>query len=396
MGVIGPIPGGGMKRPTGSRGLIRRLLPGPVSSRVVRGLIVLPGIALLCVGIGSTPTETGKMWHDLSLEFFLLAVTLPLWRRGERTFVNSPPWYEVLRRILRRTSGILLFGAVGGLAAFRWYTAHGQPSAAHDASTIGVSALLLALVPLLLGPVLRRCAPAGLRRADRVARLAEELNSSVRLTRTQQRWAAASPQLRAKAERQLSIGFDPGQGASGRPEPFREHLRGLSGTADKVVTLPSRPAGYHAAEVAWDGTQIVVTDCDSGQIYLFPVVGGQVRDIDQVSDKQRSAVARRPAVAEIVTFDPRFLIRTSGANLVVGRAAGSDSGRPCRLHLLDADGYCLLTVDNFNCNRSDTIKLAKAAGVGCTYYTVDCTPENVNKIRRLMFPRRRGHRSVRG
>jgi hypothetical protein len=377
MSGIERIPGDGVRRPGRLRQLIRSLLPGRTLSWVVRGLVAGAGIAMLCVGIGSQ-AATDKMWHDASLAFFLLAATLPLWRRGERGLSGPPGRREVLRRILWRTSGILVFGAIAALTANRWYTAHGQLPAAHGISVLGVSALLLAVVPPVLEPVLWRCFPAALRRNERVGRLSEELNVSVPPPRSQLSALAASSQYWGNSRRRRPVNFFPDEGASGRPSPIREHPRGLPGGPEKV-TVRSLRSDDLGALVKWDGRNIIATSRRTGRDHTLSVA-------PKPSAKGDRAPGRRErGVAEIVGYETHPLDTDYiGLNLPPG------------LFLLDADGFRILTVNSFNCRWEDMVRLAKAAGVGCSLYSVHCTIESAGKIRNLMFPRRRGHRSVKG
>ena len=379
MSGIERISGDGMRRPGRLRQLIRSLLPGRAFSWVVRGLVAVPGIAMLCVGIGSR-TETDRMWRDAGLAFFLLAATLPLWRRGERGLSGSPGRREVLRRILWRTSGILGFGAIAALTANRWFTAHGHLPAAHGISVLGVSALLLAAVPPVLEPVLWRCFPAGPRRNERVGRLSEELNVSVPPPGSQMRALTASSQYRGNRR---PVDFLPDKGASGRPGPIREHLRGLPG-GPETVTVRSLRGDDLGALVKWDGTNIIVTsrrtDRDrAGRDHTLSVAPEPGAKAD------RAPGERERGVAEIVGYETHPLdTEYIGLNL------------PSGLFLLDADGFRILTVNSFNCRWEDMVRLAKAAGVGCALYSIHCTVESAGKIQNLMFPRRRGHRSVKG
>lgn len=381
----------GPDRPGGRWGLIRRLLPrGRARTWLARAVVAVPGVAVLFVGVGSAPTTGSKLWHDLGLPFLLFAATLPLWRRAERNLLELPRWREILRKILWRTSAILALGAIAGLIAYRWCLLDGNLSGAHTANVLGVASLLLALVPPVLEPLLWPLFPAGLRRVERTARLAEELNKALVLKSGQPRFVL-TPQA-AKTRRLLAatsarVEFDPGLGASGRPKPTQEYHGGPPKNR-RHGTQPRRSAALSAL-VWWDGERFVITDRAKHRSFTLPAAARPVDDASWPrsggSAGRSGRLARRPLeVAEIAQLETRRLSRRGSTWRISWHS----------LLFLDEQGYCVLTIRWYRLSWRETMLLSVESGAPCRFYRVDCMADNADKIRDLMFPRRWRSRSV--
>lgn len=370
----------------------RRWTPPPrfvsvrLRSWLLRGAIALPGVAVQFYGTGSPPTAATKLWHELGLPFFLLAATLPLWRRSDRSLLEPRRWGQLVRRALWRVSATLLFAAAFSLIASWSFAVLGQASAANQAATIALVLLLVALVPPPLEPLLRRLCPPGQRRAERVARLVEELRGpppgapdlDPPLRGALPDWGQTDPGPAAE--------FDPGRGAGGRIEPIYEYSGGSPGRGRAQHELRSGLGALARVRVAWDGEAFTVTDAWRGRTHRVPVASapGAPGHGSRSASEGRSG-RRRPAVAELVWLEARYR-----------RSARRPPVRWRSLLFLDEEGYCFLGVDPFVCDWSQTVQLAMAAGLPCAVYEVRGLAGNVAKIRELMFPPRRGKTIYRG
>ena len=374
-----------------------RLLSVRLRSWLLRGAIALPGLAVECYGIGSPPTAIAKLWHDIGLPFLLLAATWPLWHRAERSLLEPMRWREMVRRALWRTSAVLLFGAEFSLIAMWSFAVAGNHTSAAQASKIGLLLLLLALVPPPLEPVLRRLCPSGQRRAERVARLVEELCACAPSDGSD-----FDPPLRGalpnwwKTDPELAAEFDPGRGAGGRIEPIYEYGGGAPGRGLARYEITSGLGSAVRVRVAWDGDAITVTDARHGRTHRVPLASRvRAQALSQVQGSGGSGVSgmgiesrprrRCPAVAELVWIEARYRHATRRTPV-----------RWRSLLFLDEEGYCFLGVDPFGCDWFQTVQLAMAAGLPCAAYEVRVLAANAGRIRELMFPRRRRSMVVRG
>jgi hypothetical protein len=364
-----------------------RFLSVRLRSWLLRGAIALPGMAVQFYGAGSPPTAASKLWHELGLPFFLLAATLPLWRRSDRSLLEPRRWGRLVRRALWRVSGILLFAAAFSLIASWSFAVLGQPAKASQAGAVALVLLLLALVPPPLEPLLRRLCPPGQRRAERVARLVEELRGPAPPGA-----ADLDPPLRGalpdwwQTDPGLAAEFDPGRGAGGRIGPIYEYSGGSPERGRTQHELRSGLGALARVRVAWDGEAFTITDAWRGRTHRVPVASApSVPGSGNKSAGERRPGRRRPAVAELVWLEARYR-----------RSARRPSVRWRSLLFLDEEGYCFLGVDPFVCDWSQTVQLAMAAGLPCAVYEVRGLAGNVARIRELMFPPRWGKTVFRG
>lgn len=307
----------------------RRTLPERVRPWLVRGAIALPGIALACVGIGHPATGYTKVWHDSGLLFFLLAATLPLWRRPERTMTAAMRWRELQRKVLWRAGVCLVGGSILALVAYRWYHWHGDFAAAHAATVTALVLLLLSPVPRLLDRLLWCAWPAPVRRTVRATRVADELGKVMG-------WD--------------SMNIDVERGVAGRPQALREYAGGEP--RSNPIAMRCNPVlPKSGITLDWDGERLAVI--------------GRNNQIHTVR-----------GAAELVWFSQE------------PRVQSSNRSRTVSLFLLDKQGYRLLTITNATCDWPLAIKVAKAAGLSFAAYHLSSPPDLFDKICKLLFPRR--------
>lgn len=92
------------------------------------------------------------------------------------------------------------------------------------------------------------------------------------------------------------------------------------------------------------------------------------------------------AVAELVWFETR-------SPYAPGRAV-TEHHRT--LLFLDQGGYCVLEVEGLSTGTEHASRLARAGGVPFNAYSLECTLDNADEIRELMFPDRWNCASVSG
>jgi len=331
----------------------RRVLPERWRRWLLRVAITLPGVAILFYGTGDQ-AENIKVWHDCGLPFFLLAATLPVWRKPERGLPQALRWRELHRKVLWRSSAVLVFGATLGLIAYRWFTWHGDPGAAHAATETGVILLLLSPIPRLVDPLVWRAWPEPLRHAVRGAKASEELAKSLP-------WAPPE--------------FDPDRGAGGRPKPLQERAGGRS-QGGRVATS----AGPRSV-LTWDGGWLTFT---AGRLRA-PNKTYSVSVPGQAPRRRGWLGHRLGPAAELVWVSYPVLVNLH-------------AGRPDRviMILLDAQGYRILTITNVTCSWPAAAQVARSAGLSFAAYHLECRREPFGKICKLLFPRRVRSRWVRG
>lgn len=310
-----------------------------------------------------------KPWQLVGFPSVLLAASLPFKRRAERSFQESSTWHAAIRRKMWRASTNLLLGATVLLIG-SWALAGTDAAAATVTGVAGAAAIGLALVPALVEPLLVRLSPPKLRRAARVTRLREELAGPI--TFAQVRGA------RPRIDRSPFPEFDADLGASGRLKAVRQYAGDPGRPFGASQELVSGAGTWHTTRIAWEQDEFVVSgDLNRGS-HRFP----RVFRTDPESEPEptvRSGETASWTVAEIVWLKTR----------VVGLRADGTSTARRNLFLLDAEGFVIVIVTSFTCDWASTLELAQAAGVPCVAYDIQNRHDNAEKIRELMFPRRR-------
>ena len=329
-----------------------------VKDRVVRGLIMLPGFALLLAGFGRAPSAWSGFWQDLGLPFILVGVMLPWWSRshdveGSVELADRPEWSERVRRVLWRTSSVLVSGSVVCLLTARWQAARGNTGAVHGADVAAVVLLVSGVLTPLVKWLLRPFRPAGERRAERVQELTRLL------LRTQ---AVIEPGL---AWSDLSFDFDPERGASGRPLPFDESdarpVQTVDGPGRSVASAVLHLPDY---DVEVRGRKFVIVSQD-------PASRARRVSLPIAPACDSSTVGTGPlprAVAELVWF-------------------GDSRSGFCTLLFLDSQGFRLAEFPDFPSRSSSYVfPLAAAAGVHCVAYQIRFPRWGYKEVLDVMFP----------
>ena len=326
----------------------RHFLPDRWRRWATRFWIAVPGFALTMYGIGSPANGYSRIWHDCGLPFFLLAATLPLWRKPEGSLPSALRWRELQRKVFWRTSVLLVFGAILALITYRWDMWHGAAATAQVFSGVGLALLLLSLIPPLLDPLLWRAWPIQVRRTVRAGRLVEELTKS-------------SPYV--------PMHIDPDQGAAGRPLPVAEY--GGGAPRPEPVALPVRPKWSSSpVNIEWDGNQLNIVE--GGSTTRAIPLGGRP------GESSRRSMRRRRPVVELVCVTNRASLKTIPTTRVTFTT----------LFFLDRQGYRVLSITYALCKWPAALKLAKAAGLSFAAYDLECTSERCDEICARLFPPR--------
>jgi hypothetical protein len=209
-----------------------------------------------------------------------------------------------------------------------------------------------------LGPL----APAALRRAERVERVAEEISRAT---------VIISGNL-PKGD------FDPTLGASGRPQAVFE-LAGGAPTLRHVATPLNRV--HHWGEMlVWSGDELFVEEGKvGGNKYTLPLASS-----DETSrDDGRYGSG---TVAEVALFAQNW----NWASLL----KSGDRKTPERiyqgsLHFLNAQGYAVCFVPEVDCLWQRLIDVVTAAGLPFNAYMLACPQKTAEEIAEQLFPRRR-------
>ncbi|SEK49065.1 hypothetical protein [Streptacidiphilus jiangxiensis] len=314
--------------------------------RIAQLLVALPCVPLLAYDANShrpVATDADKFWHDASLPFLVLAVTLPLWRAPEEGLPDALRLRELHRRICRRAAVVLLLAASVTVSFDHWYTWHGNPAAANAAGTVGLDLLALApVVWLVLEPLLWTLWPAPVRRGVRVAQTAEALYRPRRRRSKSRSVIVPEPVPGGITD------FDADQGASGRPRPHL-HEPARARSADRR-TAPARGRQRHQeAYLHWDGAALTVCD-GRGRVRTVPLAD----------------TAHPGGVAELVWLSPRN-----------------------QLLFLDRDGYRLgRTLGGLKTEPGTVSRVSVAAGLAFNAYQLSTWNETRAEQSALLFPRR--------
>jgi hypothetical protein len=219
--------------------------------------------------------------------------------------------------------------------------------------------------------------PRTLGRAERTTQLVEEL-----------RWLAVHPGPEQ---------FDPDRGASGRPKASYEIRAGAPGPGGPHTRIKAALGGQTC--LAWVDGKLVVTGHNGGR-HRFSCAdfagparsaasarpggsAGQGGSAGPGAPVAAESAGRRREVAEVVWFESKPPRYAYGA-------------RKVSLHLLDARGYCLLTLTPVHFAWSAVAKVARAAGVPATGYSIRSGSAPAERIRKLLFPPGKRHKAVHG
>ena len=361
------------RRPARTWNVRGRYLPSwRVRSGVIRGLLAVVGVVVQFVGHDSAPTESGGFWHDVGLLLLLLAVSHPLWRRSHLQDFEARSRLETVGRTMKRVGVLCLFAAVLSLLTYRCLMIGGNSSAAGTVAVVGQLFLIPAVVSLMVGLVatvrVRRRRTPAMSREHRTERLLEWLVESERIAANQ----PASTRGRGggtvpdRFARNPLSEFDPNRGASGRPAPIREFDGGTGPDrhARKVIRA-------WRTKIGWDSEKLTVTPHRNRPALHFPVVPRSQEDL--------APAGPRPwAVAEMAVFTA----------CCPSNGRRDSFTRVDSLLLLDDEGYCLYAEAGFMPEWSETVELARLAGVPCSAYSINCEPFQIERIRKLMFPPR--------
>ena len=326
---------------------------------------LLPAAGLVLYHTAAQGQPHFKLWQLVGFPAVLLAASLPFKRRAERSFQESSTWHATVRRRMWRASTNLFLGATVLLIGSWALARAGATTAATLTGVAGAAAIGLALLPAPVEPLLLRLSPPALRRAARVTRLREELAGPITLAQIR----GARPQV----NRSPLPEFYADRGASGRLKAVHEYV----GEPDRLFgdnqEIVSGAGTWHTTRIAWEQDEFVVSGDLNPESHRFPRVFRPDTEPDQTRETDSWAVA------EIVWLKTRLLGRRTDGSPMVRR----------NLFLLDADGFVIILVTSFTCNWESTLELAQAAGVPCVAYDIQNRYDNAEKIRELMFPRRR-------
>jgi hypothetical protein len=321
--------------------------------RSITGLLWLAGSGLLATG-ADRGAEGGHVLMAGSVPVFFVAMSWQVWRAPEHHLPDALRLRRRSRRVGLRLGWLCLLGASAGLVSSAYRSWRGT-DLAHLPGGVGLWLLALAPVPVLVESALWLLAPRDLRREVGVGRNAEEVQRV---------------NLRYHPPKQL--GFDPGSGACGLPVPAFAAAGGTAGRSCRIT--PSRALlvsptetmtdaeerWLHNAGLAWNGTELIVTD---GR-------GRQTRG---------SSLADRPVELVRLGERDRLMAVTEWSVL-----------------LLDDQGRRLLTLPGLGWSHPDLRRLASAAGLR---YSVHQLPKPAWEwgipLTSRLFPRRRGHIRIR-
>jgi hypothetical protein len=234
----------------------------------------------------------------------------------------------------------------------------------------------------LLGPL----APAGVRRAARMERLAEEAGRAVGLG-----GGRGAPEG----------AFDPNLGASGRPPAAYAHPGGPR-TADPAKVMLSQ-VHYWDPVLKWSGTRLTIEQGHRGSrpitLPLAPRaaaarVGGRggSGEVAEVAlfvsawaapDPRKPVVFRRRAPRPLEPWsgwDPQRP-QVDGEETVVLRGS---------LHFLNTQGYAVLVAPEVRCAWREIAEVVQAAGLPFHLYAFAGPGRTGEELANLLFPRRRG------
>ncbi|WP_152626309.1 hypothetical protein [Streptacidiphilus carbonis] len=327
-------------------------------------LVAVPGVVLAIQDTGGPDSShLAKLWHDASLFFFVLAVTLRAWRAPEEGTADVLRFRLLHRKVAWRAFAVLLLCACLALTADRWFTWRGDPPVARDWSTAAVLLLWLAVATRLVEPLVWLLWPLELRRSVRLAKLAED---AARAAARSSRRAVAPPEI------------FPDQGAFGRTRatyqshggpPSHEPRSVAAGTADNAFSPRNRNRNRNrdprpaAPVLHWDGRRLAWTDT-RGRTHTIPV---------QDRPALKGSVDRRVRpVTEMV-----WLLHT-----------GARTGPAGRLVLLDDKGYRFLVLHSNRRSFGPCADLAEAVGVPFAAYRIGGDAQAFRTLLDSLFPPR--------
>jgi hypothetical protein len=234
----------------------------------------------------------------------------------------------------------------------------------------------------LLGPL----APAGVRRAARMERLAEEVSRALGL--------GGGSGLPDGA-------FDPNLGASGRPPAAYAHPGGPRNPEPAKVKLSE--VHYWDPTLRWSGkTLTIAQEHRRSRPIPLPLApptaaaggagadaSGQVAEVALFVSAWAGWNPRKPAAFR--RRDPRPPEPWSGWD---PRRPPPD-GRETQvlygsLHFLNAEGYAVLVAPQVRCAWREIAEVVQAAGLPFRVYAFACPGRTAEEIAGLLFPRRRG------
>jgi hypothetical protein len=234
----------------------------------------------------------------------------------------------------------------------------------------------------LLGPL----APAGVRRAARMERLAEEVGRAVGL--------GGGSGLPDGA-------FDPNLGASGRPPAAYAHPGGPRSPDPAKVKVSQ--VHYWDPTLKWSGKALTIAQEHRRSrpipLPLAPRTAatseggrGASRQVAEVAlfvsawagrDPRKPAVFRRRAPSPLEPWsgwDPRRP-PSDGRETMVLRGS---------LHFLDGQGYAILVAPEIRCAWREIAEVVEAAGLPFHLYAFAGPGRTGEEIANLLFPKRRG------
>lgn len=209
-----------------------------------------------------------------------------------------------------------------------------------------------------LGPL----APAAVRRAGRVERVAEEISRTA---------VIASGKLPEGA-------FDPGLGASGRPQAVFELSGGTPVSRD--VGAPLNRVYRWGEMLVWSGAELSVKEGKlNGRTFPLPLAS-------HGEDGRRGGRSGTGAVSEVALLTQAWNWASAPSS--------SDRQAPARiyqgaLYFLNARGYAVLVVPELECAWQRLIEVVKAAGLPFHTYALSCPQKTAEEIAELLFPRHR-------
>lgn len=334
--------------------------------------LVGSGFAVIAATQTGTDADVENLWLPLALALMTCGVTAWVWRRAEGGGFEALRWRRLHRRVLWRAATLSLLGglaalwlvafwnwradnALGGFDLSTWDGDNG-----HAAFFRGVSAWLSAVAPALFlaEPIVWRLWPRSLRQAVRRAKTAEVL---------------------ANRRYGTHLMVDPALGAAGRPEPTLAVKAGAPSRLPRAATPHGRqPADWTTAEasewwqhaeLAWDGSALVVTD-GQRNARTFPAL---TTPVDAGSD-DGSGPGR---VAELVWFTEE----TASWNILTWQRE--------QVLLLDEGGRRIAELPAAGLTAEAVARIAEAAGLPFAAYDLGSARRDERPAHPMLFPRTR-------
>ena len=211
-----------------------------------------------------------------------------------------------------------------------------------------------------LGPL----CPPRVRRAARARELVEALGrGSAQSARSIE--GGADPR---GAGLEMSEGFDPDHGASGRPGPIGEYVVGATkGFKPRRELRNSRQGKIFGSWVRLVDGAFEYGDAQDLDVFRLPIIAPG----DPGQDRIRFGVAELVWFEAVTPLDPR----------------SSYIFRDRTLLFLDGRGYRVAAIRNLGFSPDEVFRLARAAAVPAAAYRVQCLEHQTREIQNLMFPR---------